>query len=271
VWGIVAFALGADTAGSGRAPAGLNNIVGLMPTLGVLSTSGVVPACRPLDCVSIFTLTVDDAYRAFEIAATQDLAIPGRSASPWRRSARGRPACASAKSDRRVFGDMTTEAGYEAALVRLKRLGCDIVELPFADFHATADLLYQTALAAERYAAIRDFLEANEAALHPVTRAIIIIDAPRSADCASEADPPPFEFWNISLDPARDRRKSERHSTFRYYLHEITKTEFVAQIPTHAESDLAIEMAAFEKIVDTHHRSSPGQSRSAEPARAFDE
>src|SRR6185312_6187251 len=69
---IVSFALGTDTAGSGRIPAGLNNIVGLKPTFGALSASGVVPACRTLDCVSIFALTTDDAWTVFSLAANYD-------------------------------------------------------------------------------------------------------------------------------------------------------------------------------------------------------
>src|SRR5258708_11151828 len=74
--GLVPFALGTDTAGSGRVPAALNGIVGLKPSLGALSTSGVVPACRTLDCVSIFALTVEDAYLAFDIAAGYDAGDP---------------------------------------------------------------------------------------------------------------------------------------------------------------------------------------------------
>ncbi|TGW05867.1 allophanate hydrolase, partial [Mesorhizobium sp. M2D.F.Ca.ET.145.01.1.1] len=74
--GIVSFALGTDTAGSGRIPAGLNNIVGLKPTVGALSAAGVVPACRTLDCISVFALTVDDAYAVYGVAAAKD---PARS------------------------------------------------------------------------------------------------------------------------------------------------------------------------------------------------
>ena len=74
--GIVSFALGTDTAGSGRIPAGLNNIVGLKPTLGAISTTGVIPACRTLDCVSIFALTVEDAHAALAIAAKHDPTDP---------------------------------------------------------------------------------------------------------------------------------------------------------------------------------------------------
>ena len=74
--GLVAFALGTDTAGSGRVPAGLNNIVGLKPSVGAVSTHGVVPACRTLDCVSVFALTVDDAWRGYAVMAGYDPGDP---------------------------------------------------------------------------------------------------------------------------------------------------------------------------------------------------
>ena len=173
--GIVSFALGTDTAGSGRVPAGLNNIVGLKPTVGALSTAGVVPACRTLDCVSIFALTVDDAYAAFAVAAKPD------PSDPYSKSVRVDPAVRApaltvgipAKEDRRFLADTQMQAGYEAALKQLKGLGCRLVEIPFADFYATANLLYEGAWVAERYAAIRDFMDAHENAMHPVTRQII--------------------------------------------------------------------------------------------------
>ncbi|MEQ8344216.1 MAG: allophanate hydrolase [Sneathiellaceae bacterium] len=174
--GIVSFALGTDTAGSGRIPAGLNNIVGLKPSVGALSTRGVVPACRTLDCVSVFALTVDDAWQAFRAAAgrdagdpySRDVAVPPAPARP--------PALAvgvPAPADRQFFGDAAMQAGYEAALAALEGLGCRLVEVPFGDFYATAALLYEGAWVAERYAAIAAFIEANEAALHPVTATII--------------------------------------------------------------------------------------------------
>ncbi|CDX23860.1 Allophanate hydrolase [Mesorhizobium sp. ORS 3324] len=174
--GIVSFALGTDTAGSGRIPAGLNNIVGLKPTVGALSTSGVVPACRTLDCVSVFALTVDDAYAVFSVAAAHD------SADPYSRDIAVQPLTARppalnvgipAKADLKFFGDASMRAGFEVALAALEAHGARLVEIPFGDFYATADLLYEGAWVAERYAAIRDFFEANEAALHPVTRKII--------------------------------------------------------------------------------------------------
>ncbi|UCI21293.1 allophanate hydrolase [Mesorhizobium sp. B2-1-8] len=174
--GIVSFALGTDTAGSGRIPAGLNNIVGLKPTVGALSAAGVVPACRTLDCISVFALTVDDAYAVFAVAAAEDPAddysraikVPALAARPPVLSV-GVPA----KSDLKFFGDASMQAGFETALGLLETLGCRLVEIPFGDFYATANLLYEGAWVAERYAAIRDFMDANEAAMHPVTRKII--------------------------------------------------------------------------------------------------
>jgi allophanate hydrolase len=174
--GVVSFALGTDTAGSGRIPAGLNNIVGLKPTVGALSATGVVPACRTLDCVSIFALTVEDAYSVFRIAAAKDVTDPySRASAASALSARppvltvGVPA----KADLKFFGDDSMQAGFESSLSMLEQLGCKLIEIPFADFYATANLLYEGAWVAERYAAIQTFMDANEAAMHPVTRQII--------------------------------------------------------------------------------------------------
>lgn len=173
--GIVSFALGTDTAGSGRIPAGLNNIVGLKPSVGALSTTGVIPACRTLDCVSIFALTVGDAWRVFEIAARPDpqdaysKAIPatGYGAAPPVMTI-GVPE----KADRQFFGDAAMEKAYDDALDALKVMGHRLIDLPFADFYATANLLYEGAWVAERYVAVKDFFDAHEASFHPVTRKI---------------------------------------------------------------------------------------------------
>ncbi|MFC3230675.1 allophanate hydrolase [Marinibaculum pumilum] len=174
--GIASFALGTDTAGSGRIPAGLNNIVGLKPTVGAISAAGVVPACRTLDCVSVFALTVDDAWAAFAAMAAADPADP-YSKSVAVPAAPARPAALTvgvpAPADQRFFGDGDMGACYAAALEALAGLGCRVVELPFADFYATADLLYEGAWVAERYAAIDGFIADHEDALHPVTRTII--------------------------------------------------------------------------------------------------
>ncbi|TCU13346.1 allophanate hydrolase [Rhizobium sullae] len=172
--GIVSFALGTDTAGSGRIPAGLNNIVGLKPSLGAISTTGVIPACRTLDCVSIFALTVDDAWKVFRVAARED------AADPYSKPIRAAGLTKLPKlvvgvprlKDRQFFGDTVMEASYSKALDTLRSLGHDLVEIPFEDFDRVAKLLYEGAWVAERYAAIRDFFDGNEASLHPVTRKI---------------------------------------------------------------------------------------------------
>src|ERR1700704_651647 len=126
--GLVPLALGTDTAGSGRIPALLNNIVGLKPSLGLVSTHGVVPACRTLDCVSVFALTVDDAWTALAAMAGPDRA------HPYSRNRRlGTPGAmpphmklgAPRIGQRLFFGDRQYEIGYGAALERLARLGAD--------------------------------------------------------------------------------------------------------------------------------------------------
>ena len=173
--GIVSFALGTDTAGSGRIPAGLNNIVGLKPTVGALSASGVVPACRTLDCVSVFALTVEDAWSVLKVAAGGDAADPYSKAIEIQPLAR--PPAPSvgvpARADLEFFGDKAMAEGFDAAQEILASLGCRLVEIPFGDFYATANLLYEGAWVAERYAAIADFMDPHESSLHPVTRQII--------------------------------------------------------------------------------------------------
>ena len=173
--GIVTFALGTDTAGSGRVPAALNNIVGLKPTLGTLSASGLVPACRTLDTISVFALSVEDAFAAYTAAAGYDAAdsysrdIPvGPLAAPV--PARlGIPDPASI----RFFGDSVQEEAFYTALEVMQGWGCEIVELDFTPFYAVAEMLYQGAWVAERYAAIEEMMTKTPDAVFPVTRQII--------------------------------------------------------------------------------------------------
>jgi len=175
--GIVPLALGTDTAGSGRVPAGLNNIVGLKPSLGLISTHGVVPACRTLDCVSIFALTVDDAWLALSVMAAPDqsdpysrqrpLGVPGALPAPLKL---GVPH----PRQRLFFGDYDFEVAYESALARLARLGCTIVEIDMAPFYETARLLYEGPWVAERTITVRALLASEPEALHPVTREIML-------------------------------------------------------------------------------------------------
>ncbi|GGK45515.1 hypothetical protein GCM10011322_35870 [Salinarimonas ramus] len=177
------FSLGTDTAGSGRVPAGLNNLVGLKPTVGALSTRGVVPACRSLDCVSIFALSIADARRAFDVARGFDVedpfsrALSSAPASAITRVAIPRP------EDLHFFGDAAAARAWEAGVARLAALGVAIVEHDVAPLLDCAKLLYDGPFVAERRAAIGGFFETHAQAIHPVTRAIVA-----SADRFSAVD-----------------------------------------------------------------------------------
>ncbi|MGE0683152.1 MAG: allophanate hydrolase [Candidatus Binatia bacterium] len=175
--GLVSFALGTDTAGSGRVPAALNNLIGLKPSRGLLSTRGVVPACRSLDCVSVLALTCADARLVLETAKGFDsLSFSARreadsleleSAMPPRLRY-GVPA----KKDLCFFEDAEAEQLFDAAVRRLRQLG-DVIEIDFAPFRATANLLYNGPWVAERLAAIQKFYRCNPEVIHPIVRGIL--------------------------------------------------------------------------------------------------
>ncbi|MGO4713078.1 allophanate hydrolase [Bradyrhizobium sp. 2TAF24] len=184
--GLVPLALGTDTAGSGRVPAMLNNIVGLKPSVGMISTAGVVPACRTLDCVSIFALTTDDAVTALSVMAGPDAADPFSRNHPLG-AVGGLPKglrIGVPRTEQLVFfGDRASEAGYQAAHERLVRLGATTVEIDLEPFYETARLLYEGPWVAERYLVIRDLLASDPDAIHPVTREITLAGArPTAAD-----------------------------------------------------------------------------------------
>jgi allophanate hydrolase len=173
--GLVPLALGTDTAGSGRVPAMLNNIVGLKPSLGLISTAGVVPACRTLDCVSVFSLTVDDAMIALKVMAGADGADP---------YSRDRPLAAMTAFPATLrlgiprngqlifFGDKASEQAYGEAVNRWITLGATLVEFDLEPFYETARLLYEGPWVAERYLVIRNLLASSPDAIHSVTREI---------------------------------------------------------------------------------------------------
>jgi len=170
--GLASFALGTDTAGSGRVPAAFNNILGLKPSLGRLSTSGVVPACRSLDCVSIFSLTADDAARVLKVAEGFDSA-DAYSRPRNDRSIPGLRFGVPRQEQLQFFGDAEYSRLFAESAKRLENLGGSRIEIDFAPFLDAARLLYDGPWIAERYAAVGEFMAANPHALLDVTRRLI--------------------------------------------------------------------------------------------------
>jgi allophanate hydrolase len=175
--GEVLFSLGTDTAGSGRVPATLNGLVGVKPTRGLLSSRGVVPACRALDCVSIFAADLAGAARVLAVARGFDAADPysrdpardglsdaGWSAPPSRLSIPRAP---------EFFGDALQRAAWDATLERLRAAGVELVEVDTAPLAEAAAMLYDGPWVAERDAAVGDFARAHPEAVHPVVAAIV--------------------------------------------------------------------------------------------------
>ncbi len=171
--GQVDFALGTDTAGSGRVPAGLNNIVGLKPTRGLISARGVVPAAQSVDCVSIFARTVHTAAKALEVAIGYDPQDPY--SRPLAMADRPLPASwrFGVPAPLEFFGDALAEAAFSSAIERCKSLGGEPVEIDYQPLAQAAQLLYESALVAERYAAVRSFFDAHELDVMEPVRSII--------------------------------------------------------------------------------------------------
>jgi allophanate hydrolase len=182
--GLVPFALGTDTAGSGRIPAGFNNIVGLKPSRGLISTRGVVPACRTLDCVSVLATSVNDARLVAEIAAGFDPQEPYARRAPehlwsvvpptaFRFGVIGQDVLVRCAAD--------VVARYRDTVATLEAQGGVAVAVDYAPFEAAAALLYAGPWVAERLAAIRGFAQARPEAIHAVVRQIILEGADYSA------------------------------------------------------------------------------------------
>ena len=176
--GMVTFSLGTDTAGSGRVPAAFNGLIGLKPTRGLLSTHGVVPACRTLDCVSIFAKTCGEAYAVLQAARGFDPLDPfsrapaeGQDAAPWL----GAPFRFGIPTENQLqfFGDQEAAALYAKAIADMEAIGGEKVEIDFSIFRAAADLLYSGPWVAERLTAIQEFLEAHADQMNPIVRELI--------------------------------------------------------------------------------------------------
>ena len=172
--GLVPIALGTDTAGSGRIPAAFNNIVGLKPTKGRFSNTGLLPACKSLDCISIFALTVADATVVAEVMEGFDVTDS---------YSRVNPATAPAKFSAQLnlaipkqldfFGDAQSAVAFQQALIELKNLGAELTEIDFSAFSQLASQLYQGSWVAERTAAVADLLETSVHDFDPTVLEII--------------------------------------------------------------------------------------------------
>lgn len=183
---IVSFSLGTDTAGSGRVPASFNNITGLKPTRGLISCNGVVPACKSLDCVSIFSSSAAETAYLLDILVPLDpndsyacdvrLLEPSQHSSKELKLRFGVPK----PEQLNFFGDEQGAGLFKQAIATLKSIG-DVVEIDFQPFLDAAVLLYGGPWIAERYAGIRHFIEARPEQLHPVVRQVLSSAQDKSA------------------------------------------------------------------------------------------
>ena len=179
--GLTCFSLGTDTAGSGRVPAGLNGIVGLKPTRGLISARGVVPACRTLDCVSIFAQTVSDAWTVLQSAGGYDagdaysrrIPMQGLNCRRYRIAVPARL---------EFFGDSFAQQAFELTLAQLRaQPNVEIGTIDFEPFAQAASLLYQGPWVAERLAAVGSFFDAHRADMDPTVAGIVAQGANYSA------------------------------------------------------------------------------------------
>lgn len=167
--GLAAFALGTDTAGSGRVPAAFNNLYGWKPTRGLLSTRGVVPACRSLDCVSVFANSPDDLQTVSRIVCGFDPGDPFARNIPLRPRRQPQRIGIPLEPQLEFFGDADSARLWRDAVRSLEARGLRILEVDISAFLEAARLLYEGPWVAERFLATKDFL----GAMHPVTRSII--------------------------------------------------------------------------------------------------
>lgn len=178
--GLVPLALGTDTAGSGRVPAGLNNLIGLKPTKGAISIEGVVPACRTLDCVSIFAHTLEDSRTVLDLTAIPEPADPFSRTHPPAFSmdapAIRRPGVIrrlGVPADPQWYGDQHNEAAWQVTLEQWKGLGYTLMPIDFTPLFELAALLYEGPWVAERHAAVDDFMAKHADSMNPVVRSIL--------------------------------------------------------------------------------------------------
>jgi allophanate hydrolase len=175
--GLVSFALGTDTGGSGRIPAGFNGIIGIKPTVGRISTRGLVPNCPTLDCVSVFALSIDDGMQVLTVIEGFDVDDPFSRPPPSCPAASGRSAPfrygVLAPRDCEWYDMPECARIYEAACERLGRLGDQLIEIDFAPFREAGQMLFDGPWIAERHAALAPFINRHRNDLLEVTRSVL--------------------------------------------------------------------------------------------------
>lgn len=169
--GVVPFSLGTDTAGSGRVPAGHNNIVGLKPTKGWFSNTGLIPACRTLDVISIFSLTVDDAWQVAQLMQAYDETDIYSRQHPENVATRFTKGKIAIPEQLEFYGDIEAEKAFQSAIKRAEKLGYQIESIDFSIFNLLTKALYNDAWVAERTIAVEKMV--NRAQTHPVIAEII--------------------------------------------------------------------------------------------------
>ncbi|WP_419767485.1 allophanate hydrolase [Arcobacter sp.] len=172
---LFSFSLGTDTAGSGRIPAALNNLVGLKPTLGAFSKRGVVPACLTVDAVSVFALNIEDAYDIFEIASKHDQKDPYSKKRPKNKYKNTQDVVvAIPNSDSQIFiDDEIQRKSYQETISLIKEKGFKTIEIDLKPFFEVAQLLYEGTWLAERYTVIGDMIKNQPADILDITRTLI--------------------------------------------------------------------------------------------------
>ncbi|KAK9462206.1 uncharacterized protein V1516DRAFT_674026 [Lipomyces oligophaga] len=200
--GIVPLALGTDTAGSGRVPAMLNNAIGLKPTRGTFSATGVVPACRTLDCVSIFAMNLPDAQLAFSICAQYDPEDAFSRPLPAHILTSFGPKPRFAVPDKPIFYHETQNPVlYKKALDKFAELGVDVVPQDFSVLYKLAACLYEGPWVGERYTVIADLIKSNPGAIDPVVLGIV-----KKAENFTAADYFTYEYLRKDLERAIEKQ-----------------------------------------------------------------
>lgn len=172
--GYVPFSLGTDTAGSGRVPAAFQNLVGIKPTRGIVSNTGLVPACKSLDCISIFSTTVQDSSAVLNIISQYDKKDEYSRENYQLQYPSKIKLAIPLKENLIFFGNEEFENAFDNHIQKMKQCGYNIEEIDFSPMFDAAKLLYDGPWVAERYHAVGAFIEQNKDAIFPTTKQIIL-------------------------------------------------------------------------------------------------